>query len=550
MKMPAVAGAFLLLAAWNARAAGVYAVWYTANPQVLSLPYVSGGQIQLQWSDLQTGPSTYTWGLLDSALAADVGQTVTVQVNGNTKPAYLFNVVPYTPNWGNVQVQDPKGVLMYWHPTYESAYMGFLSALAAHLDASPHRSGLLGLRMNFDAIGTEFLDVPTANQKAATWTVPNGVSNGPDWTKSLETNYETQVMTADLTGFGTSPSSIRVFMRYNMDSSILASQAAGQPSGFTYSSYLQNGQLYIFQTGASMEPAGGLAIFFTYALPGLTVGYAEPVSDSYGNHAGISDTLWCPPVQWNYWRLLSDLNMGVSDIAVYGDDLLIAYSGKYSGATLPDYQTQYDQAFRFAARYAGHHADPAEAPGAWIAFRQSTTAFTGHPTWAADYTRFITLLNPQETIGMDARKDGAPAPVIAKKTVAGENTIGPYNQRFGAWARSIPAGNTAELQFNQTFLNAVNSIGGAAVNVTYLDDIAGASFTTNFGTQSVTTKLGNSGLWQTITIPVTSKFAADAKGGHIAITSAGGAVTFHMVEVTKPAGAAGTGQGNRHRKRP
>ncbi len=153
-------------------------------------------------------------------------------------------------------------------------------------------------------------------------------------------------------------------------------------------------------------------------------------------------------------------------------------------------------------------------------------------TRVTDYRRYITLLNPEDTVPLDARKDGVPAPVIANKTVAREYTIGPYNQRFGAWARSIPVGKTAELQLDSAFLANLNGHTGAKIRVTYLDDSAGASFIARFGTQSVTTPLSNSGLWQTIEIPMTSTLAKDAGGGHIAITTSGGPVTFHMVEVS------------------
>ena len=384
--------------------------------------------------------------------------------------------------------------------------------------------------------------------------------NGPDWTTTVEYNYEAAVIDAFFKAFGTGLSAIPVFLRATTDAPVLTRQATGQPAGFTYESYWRQGMLYMFHTTAQIEPpndwtANEDSMFLNYALPGYTVGYAEPQADSWGSYGAGTGAPpaahWCSPPQSNYWRLLSDLNMGVSDIALYGDDLTVAYSATHQGANVgSDYQSEFDQAFRFARKYALNPTDAVGSPGAWIAFRQTITNVSpsNFDSRVTDYKRFITLLNPQETTGLDARRDGTPTPVVANRTDSGDYTIGPYNQRFGAWARKIPAGNTAELQLDPAFLASVNGVAGAAINITYLDNTAGASFTAAFGTQSVTTALANSGLWQTRTIPVTSKFAPDAAGGHIAIQSTGQAVAFHMVEVTKPVGSVT--RGLRSRKRP
>jgi hypothetical protein len=543
LKILLKAGTCLLLSALAAQAGGLYAIWYSREPQVLALPYLSGEQVIVQWSDLQSGPSSYSWGVLDSAVAANTGRPFTVQVDGGTKPTFLFNIVPYVTNPGGNQSSD-KYLLMYWHPTYISTYTGFITALAAYLDASPYRSLITGLRQNYDGIGTEYLTPVAADQPASAWTVPPGVTNGPDWTSAISYNYEQTVIDSHLSAFGTGTSSIPVFLRATTDSAVLTRHATGQPSGFTYESYWLQGLLRMFHTTAQIEPPGAwtadeYSMFLNYALPGYTVGYAEPQADAWGSY-GVGTqpaARWCTPPQANYWRLLSDLNMGVSDIALYGDDLTVAYSATHQGANVgSDYQSEFDQAFRFTRKYARNPTDAAGSPGAWIAFRQTTTDVSpsDYNTLVTDYRRFITLLNPQDTVSLDARKNGVLAPVVKNRTVSGEYTIGPYNQRFGAWARSIPAGNTAELQLDAGFLATVNSRVGAEINVTYLDNVAGASFTATFGAQSVTTTLINTGLWQTVAIPVTSTLVQDSGGGNIAITSTGGAVTFHMVEVSIP----------------
>jgi len=540
MRILYTASLWVLILGHRAQAAGLYLTSYTdSTRQTSAMPYISGIHADLQWGDLQSGPGTYTWGPLDSTMAANAGQKFELVVRGNLKPAFLFDVVPYTANWGDSSVEDPQGILMYWHPTFISTYTTFISALAAHLSASPYQSLILGIDQEYSGIGEEHLDVPAANQKASTWTVPPGVTNGPDWTVAIKESYQMTVVDTFVSSFKT----IQIMGRNDLDSTVLNHQATGQPSGFTYSDYFRNGTWYVLQTGSEMEPEGPNTaseydLYFQYALPGYTVGYTIPYADAWGYISSTAppDTRLFSPPQWNYWRLLSDLNMGVSDLALYADDVTVAQSATHYGNPVgSDYQTEFDQSFQFAARYAGHHIDPASAPGAWIAFRQSITNFSPSDyNQVTDYRRFMTLLNPQDTVGLDARKDGSPVPLVANRTVAGEQSIGPYNSRFGAWARSISSGHTAELQLDSMFAASVNAISGAEVRVTYLDNVVGGAFVTSFGTQSVTTTLSNSGAWQTIAIPITSTLTSDAAGGHIAIRCTSQSVIFHMVEVAKP----------------
>lgn len=53
------------------------------------------------------------------------------------------------------------------------------AALARHLQASPHRAALLGLSLNFNAIGTEHLHVPPELVAAERWQAPAGVDASP-----------------------------------------------------------------------------------------------------------------------------------------------------------------------------------------------------------------------------------------------------------------------------------------------------------------------------------------------------------------------------------
>lgn len=58
-------------------------------------------------------------------------------------------------------------------------------------------------------------------------------------------------------------------------------------------------------------------IFIDYFSKGLAKGYADSWADAFGWHGGKKDHHFCSTQQWHYWRLLSDLNMGISYIALY-----------------------------------------------------------------------------------------------------------------------------------------------------------------------------------------------------------------------------------------
>jgi hypothetical protein len=69
----------------------------------------------------------------------DQHRMFTVQVNGNDKPAWLFDHVRCLPEPLSTQVHDARGTLMYWHPVFERAYLHFLTAYAAFLKPTPVR---------------------------------------------------------------------------------------------------------------------------------------------------------------------------------------------------------------------------------------------------------------------------------------------------------------------------------------------------------------------------------------------------------------------------
>ena len=520
---------------------GLYAIWYIPHPEVLTLPYIRGGQVIQHWGAIEKN-GVYNWQAIDSTFASLQGMPATLQVNGTKKPDYLFNHVPSVANWEEVYVKDPQDILMYWHPYYMQAYANFLRAYAAHVQTAFFAPSLLGIRLNFNAIGTEQLSVPLAYRKATAWNTPPDAVPGTDWSQTIVTEYQKMVLDAHINNFiYTTRPPIRVFVRNNLKDELRSMQAPVMPSGYTYKDYFYEGKLSWFHTSSEVEPrtvgvSRQYKTFLEYCRPGYTVGYAESWADAWGYHGGLKDYHWCTPPQWNYWRLLSDLHVGVSFIAIYGNDLTVAQNGTHNGIQVGNnYQQEFNAAFMFAAKYAGYHVDPDGAPGAWIAFRQSKNPIISeYNSIVTDYTMHMTLLNPQDTIGLDARYDGNAVPHILNCTEEGQKSIGQFNARFGAWARQIPQNKSALLHIDSRLVEHINAHVNttACIYITYLDDRIG-SFAVYYGTQRILVTLSNTGTWKTCHIPLTSRLIQYTSGAHIKIESTHADIIFHMVEVLK-----------------
>ena len=95
-------------------ARGFYLLWSQGRAdeeQILALPFMRGGQVVLQWADVEPAPWRYDFSGIDAGLArfAARRQWATLQINGNQKPAWLFAQVPHVAGKLSVQVRDAAG---------------------------------------------------------------------------------------------------------------------------------------------------------------------------------------------------------------------------------------------------------------------------------------------------------------------------------------------------------------------------------------------------------------------------------------------------------
>jgi hypothetical protein len=454
---------------------GIYAIW--TNGKIPGLPFIKGGQVHVQWRTVEPAEGRYDFSDMDRQLEAvhKLGRVASVQLNGNEHPDFLFERVPYHKQKLSNQIRDTQGTLAYWHPYYVQSYTNLLAAYAKHLKESPFRSAVLGVRMNFNGLGTEHLDIPPAERDPSRWVFPAGVKPAPVWTKETAAEYRRIVMDAFVRNF---TPELMVFVRNNI---FAATQMSPE-----WIRQFETGKLGLFHTSSEMEPrqngGGQYLAFIKYCRSGETTCYAESWADSWGNHGGIKDPRWCGPEQWNYWRMLVDLNCGVSFIAIYGADL--------ANASNPEFRAAFD----FAAKYAGYHASPSVSPGAWVALREGNTL-------QGDYTFLMNRLDDMKP----------------------ERLVGPANQRFGAWARTLAGGSKVRFELDRDFARSLASK-PAAIKVVYLDKSRG-EFAVESGGRKFSAKTEGSGVWKT------AGFQADSPSV-ITIGSAAD-LTLHMVEVTR-----------------
>lgn len=517
--------------------AGLYAIWYNKAQADLFLgqPYIRGGQIVLQWADVEPEQGKYDFSVIDEQLRAFKyrQQLATLQINGNRKPQWLFEKVPYHRQKLSVQVNDTKGTLMYWHPVHRDAYLGMLKALAKHLRSYSNRDAILGIRMNLNAVGTEHHNVADPYRSLEQWVIPPDVERAElvEWNRDVDDRYIKAVIDNYISGF---KGVVKIFVRNGIDEKLLAA----------YRKDFENGTLSWFHTSSEAEPRAGFAErkyrrFYDYCRSGKTDSYAEPWASAWGHHGPKQDDRWCSPPQWNYWRLLLDLHCGVSYIALYSSDMLVGINGRYMYRQAiihqddrnREYKQEFDAAFRFAARYAGFHARPETSPGAWIAFRENNVvrAANGIPEkWRrleffnTDYTFLMRRLPGDRTKGRDIVN------------------IGPDEQRYGAWARLLPAGESVSLAIDEMFVAGLAG-SDVKIKIVFLDDSDGA-FDVIFNEKTHRHRMTGSGRWQIagLTVPGGLLAKKHQSGAHIVIRSGTMPVYFHMVELQRP---DGTGDG-------
>jgi hypothetical protein len=469
----AAAGTTLALAAPALAAeppAGIYQVW--GSDGTVARPYVKGGQITLEWSQLEPARRRFAWGALDRALAQyhAMGKVATVQVNSTTgKPRWIWNVV------ARCRTVRGQAAPKYWDPAYLTVQSELVSALAAHLRGSPHRAAVALVRAAPNAIGTELTDFP-------------GATGCGRWSKETRNRYYYAVMNL-----------YRKAFLPDIDVALRA-QVWTQWRGHSPTEWLGADGAWVMGTASDVDPNPVRDAFDAFAVKHVRKGssnaYWEPHEPSGKRHL----------MSWNYWRILMELHKGVRAIAVYGRHLERARTNG-----------QYRAAFEFGNTYAGER-EPATAPGAWIALRKGTGRLAGN------FSMFMTQVDPARTSEPLSSRNGAD-PIGPKS-----QRYGRYARRIRAGTRR----NAMTFRLNRDFTGGIAGH-ETTLAVVYRDARKG-QFRVRWGNgadQSRTVRMRGTGAWRELRVTVPGGvYRGQLRGdGDIRIAALRGAATFHMVRV-------------------
>jgi len=517
-------------------ASGLYALWYQNTPnaeQYLNQPYIIGGQMVYQWRDLEPEKGKYDFSKMAQELEKYSKMKIytTIQINGNKKPDWLYDEVPCHPKKFSVQVSDKQGSLMYWHPTHKQAYANLLKAFADFLRNNKNGKYFVGIRQNFNGVGTEHLRIPEENRDLKQWIVPEGADKSVPlqaWSDEVGDQYEIFVLDNYIQLFA---NQVRVFVRNNISTKLEAK----------YKSKFESGKLCWFHTSSEAEPhAPDVAInaadvelqylrFYNDCRSGKTVGYAEPWASAWGNHGSEFDDRWCSPPQWFYWTQLNNLNCGVSYIGIYSMDMQVAINGTYRVGKIDykdsdnrNYQNEFTETLNFTNKYVGFHDKPAKSPGAWVAFRENDTILAANGISAK--LRKIKVLTGDYNFLMERIPD--------KSYGQGITNIGPDEKRFGAWARVLPANEQMNMRLNPVFAKSCKN-NSVSIKVTYYD-AKGKDFKILVNNISHPVVCKGQNKWETKVVEIkVGRIKANDKKAHIAIQNGSQDLYLHMVEVTR-----------------
>lgn len=508
-------------------AEGLYALWYknkVNEKEFLEQPYMIGGQMVFQWRELAPEKGKYDFSKIAEELTnfGSKKMYTTIQINGNLKPEWLYEEVPYHPEKFSVQIRDPKGSIMYWHPTHRDAYINMLKAFADFLKQNENRKYLIGIRQNFNGFGTEHLPVADQNVDLSQWIVPEKNDKSIEtkqWTKELKNEYEEYVLDSYIKLFD---GVTRVFVRNTINESLEKK----------YKTQFLTGKLCWFHTSSEAEPHSTeverqYRIFYEDCRSGKTLAFAEPWASAWGHH-GKRDHRWCSPPQWFYWTQLINLHCGVSFIGLYSSDMQVAIDGTYKSGDVDykdgengTYQKEFTETIHFAKKYVGYHDKPTRSPGAWVAMRENDSILANNNQSVGG--RKLSFITGDYNFLMERLSDKS----YGKNVI----NIGPDEQRFGAWARVLPANEQMKFSINTSFLESCKNK-SLLVRVTYLDQ-KGKDFKVVINNISHSIKGEGKTQWITKQIEIKDGKLKANNNAHITIQNGSQDLYLHMVEVTR-----------------
>jgi hypothetical protein len=494
---------------------GVVAIWPGDEEENVTLPYVSGGQVVVQWENIEPSSGQFDWSQVETKLGRvnDASSKATIQINALTRPDWLFNSVPslteaqlITLGVGNLadQTDNEDGLPMHWHPNYIAAHNRMIAALADFVETTPLKSAIFGIRQNYNAVGTEVTYVPEEIRDADVWNTPVGVDPGEDWTTEIDNAYCNEVVQTYLDAFGYNSKASPIALVYIREACTrhfpVGTSVMEAPCRSLFASDKRIG---VFHTSGAPQPKSEYrestwSLYKDVASSGVRPAYAEGLQAATDHP--VQDGM--PPMsdeQWDYWRILLELSLGASVIANRTEDLERAVTDVAFEATL-----------EFADRYAGALMSPSKAPGGWVAFREGEFL-------KGDYG-FLIQTNSSPESGYTYWVEDTP----------GTGT----NARYGVWSRILQPGEKIDLSINPKLLDGLWRSSDVELRVIsrQADDSAIARQLRITGpNQSVVVSVGSTA-W---TEAIESIMSINPYNTNWAISAEGAATELHFFELRK-----------------
>jgi hypothetical protein len=487
--------------------AGVYPVWsWFITPQDMAgkYDYLKGQHLFAKWSELkpdENGP--YQWDVLDNRARERLGdledKVLYLQLNAEW-PDWLYKHVAKA-SFTNRGINPPQ----FWDPVYVDLYKQFINDVAQHVAQSDYKDKIVFVRAQYNALNPESITPWGHFDYADYQSTSSGHLYQVDFTQDIGNQYAKEIVQIYIDAF--KPLGIEVMSKpfgSTQNERQFAQELVTMGAGF-------------FNTNSTPNPIGRQEMLLFSKVERQSRSYTEPY-----NAAGVRDN----PLQWLYWRTLSDLYQGVEFISYYGDDIIIG---------------EYDDIFEFANKYAGWYREPERSPGAWIAFRGVENPSDN--LWAGghlegNYEYLVSQIEPADSLDLYAYPGNGETDEFNLNPMSKQVTnLGPKSQKEGIWARQTN-GQPIYLDFNDTFASSLT--GAIAVRVSYLDNDSGKfqlSFQDAAGQlQTHTVQKSNTQSWQDEVITIVDYQFNNGleKNADILLQAAGdGDDIFHMVEITR-----------------
>ncbi len=479
---------------------GVYAVWHGTRQDVFEPTAVVGGQVWAQWADVEPTPGHYDFTLLERRFAAvrRSGRRATVQINANLHPDWLFEQVPFLPV-ALRGVKSPRGTPMYWHPAYLAAQLALIDALGDWIAEHPDREAVSAVRLSFNGVGTEGLGIPADYRQASAWQRPPGVNAGSDWSPALAQAYAARIVDHYIDRI--TPVSFLLVRRalFQEGTGGLGSSAEGARLRARLEPLMDAGRVGIFHTSSDIQPRNrGYSRDVYRTMRSLCrdqrrICYAEAITTAGSRRTEYPTTMAPSAAQWSYWRVLSDLSLGITRLAVNRRDLIRWQEPGFSDG------------LAFAERYLGAHISPSASRGAWLAFR------------AGDFL------------------DGDYA-VLADAIGCGERhtDVGPSEQPYGLWATRLSPGDGCEIHFDDSF---IASTAGQHLRLNVIAHKAPGEGASTLGLTGLGARPGQVTLagdrdWQSLTLDITPSPKA-RRTATLILEALGGNLHLHRIELQR-----------------